>query len=213
MHLPDQARQAQPPHAAPRAPAQPGPPHVSILKRYARVIAVVGGATRFRRDAKWQGLTLADVARDIPKYREFCRLCSADMQDTWFNDRDNNVRTTDNRCETWERLYLHWHGHHGTAEHPPAIRVRSVSRTGSYVVEPDIEGRSAERVWSKAAKALREAKLPEHVIDQIQRDNEHYYEEFEAASAQAAAPPNEGGAALPANVLSAKALASPSPSV
>ena len=165
-------------------PAPPQLPYVPILKRYARVIAVVGGAARFRRNAKWQSVTLADAAREIPGYREFCKLCSADMLDTWFNDRDSNVRTTDNRCETWERLYRHWYGHHGAKEHPPAIRVRSVGRTGAYVVEAAIERRSAERIWGKAAKALREAKLPEHVIDQIQRDNEHYYEEHEAAVAQ-----------------------------
>lgn len=58
------------------------------------------------------------------------------MFDTWCNDRDSKVRTTDNRCETWEGLYRHWYAHYGTKAHPPAIRVRSVGRTGFYVV-PD----------------------------------------------------------------------------
>lgn len=175
------------PHQTPKVAPASAPPQLPH-ERYSRVIAVVGGAARFRRNAKWQGLTLADVARGIPQFREFCRLCSADMQDTWFNDRDNKVRTTDNRCETWERLYRHWYGHHGTREHPPAIRVRAVGRSGFYVVEAAIERRSAERIWSSVAKACRAAKIPEHLIDAFQRDNEHYYEEHEAVAAQAGAP-------------------------
>ena len=196
------------------AKTPPSPPQLPILKRYPRVIAVVSGASRFRGDAKLQGVTLADVAPEIPKFREFCSLCSADMFDTWCNDRDRKVRTTDNRCDTWERFYRHWYAHHGTKEHPPAIKVRSVGRTGSYVVAAAIERRSAERLWSSVAKACRAAKIPQHIIEEFQRANEHFFAEYEAAalaSASAAAPGAAAGTppGTPSSTPPTKSLASP----
>lgn len=89
-----------------------------------------------------------------------------------------------------------------------------MGRTGSYVVAAAIERRSAERLWSSVAKACRAVKIPQHIIEEFERANEHFFAEYEAAAlagtsaaapvAAASKPPG-----TPSSTSPTKSLASP----
>ena len=122
---------------------------MSILSRlrqkYARVIVVVGATARLKRGAQLQGATLADVAAQIESFNDFSRLCREDLRDAWFNDSEHKgPRTVYNRCETWERLYRHWHAARGTSNDPLAIDISAAD--GAAVIKSNLQPSAARPI-------------------------------------------------------------------
>ena len=164
----------------------------SIQKRFARVLNVIGASSRLRRGAQLQGLTLADVARDIPTFRLFRQLCAADLLDCWFNDRDTGVRSVHHRKETWLRLYRHWYARLGASGDPPAIRITALDNSGFYTITPDTERRSADDHWRRLMAAGRALNIPDAVLEAFRSANEHYSEKAEIAGASPNTVENAG---------------------
>ena len=153
-----------------------------LRQKYARVIIVVGATARLKRGAQLQGATLADVAAQIESFNDFSRLCREDLRDAWFNDSEHKgPRTVYNRCDTWERLYRHWHAARSTPNDPPAIDISAADRSGSYQIKPATERRTAESQWQRLLRAGHALHIPQAQLNAFQAANEHHYEAWEKA--------------------------------
>lgn len=156
------------------APAPPERPwNNNIQKRYARVIALIGNGAHAREDRKSQRELLEEAGREIETLTDFRRLCTAELRDRWFMDRDTKVRTVHHCVETWTSVYRYWYKYHGSPNDHPEVTISAVDRTGTYQVTPIPERRtSAARLWDTIENTSAKLNLPTELVAQFRRDGE-----------------------------------------